>query len=305
LTPRAAVAYFVPIAEESHSDEYSPERLREWLRVPADELAERAHVPLTICASKEELYRHFAQEMFDEIAESARAGEELAVIVPLGPKAHYSLLAQMINAERLSLEHVTYFGMDQWLDWQGRPLPWESPFNLEAYFHRHYLDLVDEDLRPHPGHVLFPSVLELDRASDEIRKRTIATTYGGFGFQGHLAFNEPPSTRWSPVTLDQLRNGDTRVTPVAVDTIIAHAQRALGGNVAGIPPMAATLGMRDLLSARRIRLYTDGGAWKQTVLRILLFAAPTVEYPVTLVRDHPDVMVIVDAESAASPPTEW
>ena len=107
------------------------------------------------------------------------------------------------------------------------------------------------------------------------------------------------------VTLDQLRNSRTRVVPLAVDTIIAHAQRSLGGNTAAVPPMSVTLGMRDLLAARRIRLYTDGGAWKQTILRILLFAEPTVEYPVTLVHDHQDVAVIVDAASAAPPSTVW
>jgi glucosamine-6-phosphate deaminase len=63
--------------------------------------------------------------------------------------------------------------------------------------------------------------------------------------------------------------------------------------------------MRELLGARRVRLYTDGGAWKQTILRILLFAEPTVEYPVTLVQDHPDVHVICDAASAAPPPIAW
>ena len=89
---------------------------------------------------------------------------------------------------------------------------------------------------------------------------------------------------------------------MAVDTIIAHAQRSFGGNVAAVPPMAATLGMRELLGAKRIRLYTDGGSWKQTILRILLFAEPTVDYPVTLVRDHPDVEIVVDAASAESPP---
>jgi glucosamine-6-phosphate deaminase len=165
--------------------------------------------------------------------------------------------------------------------------------------------LIDESLRPPPENVVFPSVLALDAASEAIRAREVATTYGGFGFQGHLAFNEPPATRWSPVTIEALRAGDTRIAPLAVDTIIAHAQRALGGNVAGIPPMAVTLGMRDLLSARRIRLYTDGGAWKQTILRILLVAEPTVDYPVTLATDHPDVRVVVDAESAKPPPTEW
>ena len=62
-----------------------------------------------------------------------------------------------------------------------------------------------------------------------------------------------------------------------------------------------TIGMRELLGARRIRLYTETGSWKQTILRILLFSEPTVDYPVTLVHGHPDVEVIVDAASAACP----
>ena len=263
-------------------------------------------MPLTIVPEREDVYRHFAQDMFDETAEAARAGEGLAVVVPLGPKGHYPLLARMLNEAGLSLERVTFFGMDQWLDWQGRPLPWGHPFNLESYFHEHFLELVEPALRPPPENVIFPSVLELDRSSEEIvRRGGLRTTYGGFGFQGHFAFNEPPATRWSPVTLEQLRKGRTRITPLAVDTIIAHAQRSLGGNVYGIPPMAVTLGMRDLLSAERIRLYTDGGAWKQTILRILLFSEPTVDYPVTLVHEHPDVHVVCDAASAACPPGVW
>ena len=59
--------------------------------------------------------------------------------------------------------------------------------------------------------------------------------------------------------------------------------------------------MRQLLGAKRIRLYTETGSWKQTILQILLFSEPTVDYPVTLVHGHPDVEVIVDAASAQCP----
>jgi quercetin dioxygenase-like cupin family protein len=41
--------------------------------------------------------------------------------------------------------------------------------------------------------------------------------------------------------------------------------------------------MSELHAARRIRLYSDGGL-KQTILRILLFAEPTVSYPVPSCR---------------------
>jgi glucosamine-6-phosphate deaminase len=283
-----------------------PERVAEWLAIPAEELAERSSIPLTIVPTREELYRHCAESLFVEASEARAEGEELSVIVPLGPKAQYPLLAAMVNEARLSLEHVTFFGMDNWLDWQARPLPLTHPFNLEGYFRRHFVELVDPELRPLDENVIFPSPLELEHPAAEMERRGgVATTYGGFGFQGHLAFNEPPATRWTPITLAELRDSTTRIVPLAVDTIIAHAQRSLGGNVFGVPPMAVTLGMRELLSARRIRLYTDGGPWKQTILRILLFSEPSVDYPVTLVHGHPDVDVIVDAASAAPPPDVW
>jgi glucosamine-6-phosphate deaminase len=283
-----------------------PDRVWEWLSIPAEELPDRSPIPLTVVPTRDELYAHFAQAMFDEMKEAVDGGRRLSIVVPLGPKAHYPLLAAMVNEARLSLDHVTFFGMDNWLDWQGRPLPLEHPFNLEGYFHRHFVELVEPELRPAPDEVMFPSPFDLDRPAAEIERRGgIASTYGGFGFQGHFGFNEPPATRWTPVTLAEFRASTTRIVPCAVDTIIAHAQRSLGGNTFGVPPMAVTLGMRELLSAERVRLYTDGGKWKQTILRILLFSEPTVDYPVTLVHDHADVHVVVDADSASPPAGVW
>ncbi len=54
----------------------------------------------------------------------------------------------------------------------------------------------------------------------------------------------------------------------------------------------------------KLRLYLDTGEWKQTILRILLFSEPDVDYPATLVRDHPDVRVVADRASATSPPPD-
>jgi glucosamine-6-phosphate deaminase len=276
--------------------------LNEWLTIPPEELEARSPVALKILPSKEDVHRAFAEMMFSEIAEARARGEELSLVVPVGPTGGYPLLAARVRESRLPLDHVTFFGMDNWLDWQGRPLPLDDPFSLEGEFHRLFLDRVDPDLRPRSDNVIFPTPIDLDMPSREIANRGgVATTYGGFGFQGHLAFNEPPSSRWTRVTLEQLRQSSTRILSATVDSIIANAQRSAGGNVFAVPPMAITLGMRDLLGARRIRLFTETGAWKQTILRILLFAQPTVDFPVTLVRDHPDVEVIVDVESAQCP----
>jgi glucosamine-6-phosphate deaminase len=68
--------------------------------------------------------------------------------------------------------------------------------------------------------------------------------------------------------------------------------------------MVITVGMGELLSARRIRLYSETGAWKQTVIRILLFGNVSPEIPATYVQEHPDAIVTVDAATAACPPIE-
>jgi glucosamine-6-phosphate deaminase len=280
-----------------------PRRLGEWLAIPPEELAARSPVPFEILESREALHERFADDIYTELEGARRAGVEVSLIVPLGPTGQFPILARRINDTRLALDHVTFFGMDEWLDWQGRPLPLEHAFSLEGAFHREFIALIEPGLRPRPENVIFPSPLALDRSAEEMARRgQVAATFGGVGFQGHIAFNEPPASRWTSVTIEQLRDSRTRVVPLAVDTIIAHAQRRVGGNTFAVPPLAVTLGMRELLSARRLRLYLDTGSWKQTILRILLFSEPDVDYPATLVRDHLDLLVVADAQTAACPP---
>jgi glucosamine-6-phosphate deaminase len=280
----------------------TPDRLREWLAVPPDELAARARVPFTLTETREEVHRLFADELYDDLTSAHRDGHDLSLIVPVGPTGQYPLLAARINDERFSLERVTFFGMDEFLDWQGRPVPLDHPFSLEGSFRRDFLDRIDVTLRPRDENVIFPSPLALDRSADEMERRGgVLATYGGVGFQGHVAFNEPPSSRWTVVSVDQLLASRTRVLPLTVDTLIAHAQRRAGGNTFAVPPMAATLGFRELLSARKVRLYLDTGSWKQTILRILLFAEPDADYPATLVTTHPDVHVYADRGTATVP----
>jgi glucosamine-6-phosphate deaminase len=270
--------------------------------VPVDELEARARVPFELVESPQDVHRVFADDLWEEISSARDDGREISLIVPLGPTGQYPLLAERINDEGLSLDHVTFFGMDEWLDWEARPYDLDHPYSLEGRFHTLFLDLVQPELRPPPENVVFPSPLALDRSAEDLERRNnLVGTYGGVGFQGHIAFNEPPSSRWVSVSLDELRNSRTRVLAIAVDTLIAHAQRSAGGNVFAVPPMAITLGMRELLGAPRVRLYIDTGSWKRTILRILLFGDPDVDYPVTLVREHPDVRVVADRESAIPP----
>ena len=63
-----------------------------------------------------------------------------------------------------------------------------------------------------------------------------------------------------------------------------------------------TIGFKSMLSARRCVAMICTGEWKQTVLRVLMFSEPTLEYPVTLFPKHiPEVIVLADRFTATHP----
>jgi glucosamine-6-phosphate deaminase len=273
------------------------------MRVPADRLNDHGRVPVRVFNEPAEMMETLARKIADLIRSRNAQDKPTRFIFPVGPKRHYPLLAEICNRERISWSNCSCFNMDEWLDWQCRSLPLAHPFSLEGYMRRNLFDLLDADLRPPDAQLHFPSPENLTTISGRIAEAGgIDLMVGGFGFTGHIAFNEPPTSRWHTISDDEYRNCGTRILPINDETIIAHAQRSLGGNTRSIPPMAITLGMRDLLAAREILLVSDGGAWKQAILRVLLMHEPTAEYPCTFVQGHPGAEVWVDRATAEPPP---
>ena len=77
----------------------------------------------------------------------------------------------------------------------------------------------------------------------------------------------------------------------------------MGGNLEGFPKSAYTIGMRQILTARHIRLYCRNGSpydWANTVLRLALFGRPDDDYPVTHIRDR-DYVIITDKDTLNPP----
>lgn len=284
-----------------------PRALYEWCRIPVEELEShpQARVRLRIYPTPEALYQAVADMMFEEARSARQEGRSLRWILPCGPTEQYRIFVEKVNRERLPLNHVYIIHMDDLLDWQGRPLPLNHPFSFKGYMLREFYNRIEPELTIPDSQRYFPDPLDLDGISHAIdRLGGVDTAYGGIGYHGHIALNEPLYSPWYTVTIDDYRRSKTRILHLTDDTIIALSQRMAGGCTHLVPPMAITIGMADLLKARRIRLFSATGAWKQTVIRILLFAPPTVEYPVTLIQDHPDVLVMVDRATASHPLAE-
>jgi glucosamine-6-phosphate deaminase len=55
---------------------------------------------------------------------------------------------------------------------------------------------LDEDLRIPESQCFFPHPFRIDEISDKIQQLGgIDVCYGGIGYHGHVAFNEPPISR--------------------------------------------------------------------------------------------------------------
>jgi glucosamine-6-phosphate deaminase len=278
------------------------EQLETILSIPDDELARAGKVQLEIVRDLNRLYLHFARNIANEIKAHNEAGEPTRLILPVGPIGQYPLLVQICNQEAISWQNVHTFNMDDYLDWQGRSLSLDHPLSFEGYMRREVFAQLDPALRIPDKQIHFPDPRNLDRVSQQIADLGgIDTCYGGIGYHGHVAFNEPPISRWYKLTPDQFRHSLTRIVPLAPETVVMNSIRATGGNPAALPPMAVTLGMRDILAARRIRLYCQGGTWQRTILRIALLGEEDVDYPATLLQSHPDYAIITDQNTAQAP----
>jgi glucosamine-6-phosphate deaminase len=105
----------------------------------------------------------------------------------------------------------------------------------------------------------------------------------GIGANGHVGFNEPPC---GPEVV-------CRCVALTASTRDANAF-AFGGDPAQVPDRAISLGLSEILNARRILLVATGGA-KAEVLRRAFGESPTADLPASWLQGHPDVTVVADA----------
>ena len=288
------------------SDHVDPRRLLEWCRIPAEELAGHPalRVPLRIVEDAHAMARLMAQELVELVAEHNALGRPTRVIVPCGPSGWYAPWTELVNARGVSLARLSVFHMDECLDWQGRPLPARHPYNFRSFMERRFYGGIQPELNvPEAQRFwLLPDTIERVRAA--IATDAIDLTLGGWGQDGHVAYNQARRHPFARVGLEELAASTIRVQENNLDTILALAQRSFGAAYQFVPPMSVTLGLKECLSAARVRVFSDTGSWKQTALRVALFSEPVAEYPMTLLQRHRDALVTATRETARHPISE-
>lgn len=165
-----------------------------------------------------------------------------------------------------------------------------DPGSFRAAMHRHLL----QPLQLAPSRVRLPDGLAADPHAEAERYGAALRAAGGIGLQllglglnGHVGFNEPPC------------GADSRCRCLALSAATRRQNAAaFGGDSAAVPAQAITLGLADILAARRSLLVVTGAA-KAPVLRALLREPPSPDLPASWLQGHPRVEVIADRAALA------
>jgi glucosamine-6-phosphate deaminase len=276
-----------------------PMLLPEYLKVSREELGRGQPVKLRVLTDMASLANDFAQAILQEILEARKTGRNATMIVPVGPVDQFPILARLINEQGVSGREVVLINMDEYLDEKGEWLPVDHPLSFRGYMNRAFYDLLDPTLAPKLEHRVFPDPLNHGAIQKLIDARGgVDACFGGIGINGHIAFNEPPEAG-EQISNEQFAGLPTRVLTLARETRTINSV-TVGGEISIIPRRAVTLGMKEILAARRLRFYCNR-PWQSAVVRRVLHGPITPECPASFLRTHPDAMLTVTDYVAAPP----
>ncbi len=278
-------------------------QLYDWCRIPFDELESHParKVPFRLVKDSAAMGELMARELVQALRAAEAQGEFFRAIIPCGPSCWYRPFTSLVNRERVSLKRFVVFHMDECLDWQGRELPRAHPYSFRGFMEREFYGPVDPELSVPEENRHWPRADNVERIAAAVAAAPINLTYGGWGQDGHIAYNQARRQPYSRLSLEELASSTVRVQENTWDTVLALAQRTFGTAWQFVPPLSVTLGLKECLSARKVRLFSDTGAWKQTALRVALFSEPDPEYPLTLLSRHPDALLTATVETATHP----
>ena len=106
------------------------------------------------------------------------------------------------------------------------------------------------------------------------------------GQNGHIAFNEPGTPF----------DSSYRLAPISPSTV--KAKSGLFGGEDQVPRVGISMGIRDIMMARTILLVACG-SHKSTVIRQVVYGPLSEDVPATVLRLHPNVVVVIDKAAAA------
>jgi glucosamine-6-phosphate deaminase len=230
---------------------------------------------------------HFvAAEIAKLIREKQAANENCVLGMATGstPIHLYAELVRMHREEGLSFQNVITFNLDEYY-----PIEKSAFQSYWSFMHRHLFNHINID----PENIHLPNgnwpkeeikkyCAEYENKLDEIGGVDLQLL--GIGLNGHIGFNEPGSSIYSKTRLVNLDN-TTRIA----NTYEFH-------NISKVPRLAITVGISNILKAKRIILM--GWGQKAAIIARSIEGHVTEHIPASILQQHNDCTFVIDEPAA-------
>lgn len=223
-----------------------------------------------------------ARYVYDRIVE--REHTVLGLATGDTPLGLYRELLRLHEKRPIRSEQLTTFNLDEYVG----EAP-DSPHSYRYYMNQHlFLPLGIPLAQTHvPDGCAAHIAAECERYEARMEAcGGVDLQILGVGQNGHIGFNEP-GTSFASGTHEVVLSSSTR-----------RANAKHFGSEARVPCRAITMGIASILRAKEILLLASGRQ-KADAMRHLFEGTVTNEWPVTVLRRHPAVYVLMDQEAAS------
>ena len=232
---------------------------------------------IIICENYEELSKRGAEFFVSQVM--LKPDSILGLATGSTPVGLYQNLIKWNKAGRIDFSEVTSFNLDEYY-----PIAPDNNQSYRYFMNENLFDHINID----KSRTYVPNGLAADPDAECEKFEELIDEKGGIDLQllgigrnGHIGFNEP----------DGELNAKTHITELTESTIEANSR--FFDDISNVPKKALTMGMGTVLKSKKILMLISGKE-KHEVLSQLLSDDVTTSNPATLLKVHPDVVVICD-----------
>lgn len=232
---------------------------------------------LILCDDYEEMSRQCTKLIASQIF--LKPNCVLGLATGSTPVGVYSMLSEMNQKGELDFSEVKTFNLDEYY-----PIAPENPQSYHTFMNENLFSKVN--LKKENTHILDGLSKDPEKECENFEKMIedaegIDLQLLGVGRNGHIGFNEP----------DENLNTNTHLTDLTKSTIEANSRFFESEDE--VPKQALTMGISTILKSRKIIIMANGTAKHNAVMSLLTNQINT-ETPATMLKVHPDVVLICD-----------
>ncbi len=232
-----------------------------------------------------ENYEEMSEKGADLIAEVVKSNPCATLGLATGstPIGVYQRLVRRNQSGEISFEKIRTVNLDEYEGLDG-----ENPQSYRYFMNTQLFDHVNVDKRNTnvPSGVAEDMDKECERYTALLKEAPQDIQLLGLGSDGHIGFNEPGSPF----------EGHTHVVELEESTIRDNAR--LFDKIEDVPTKAITMGIADVMQAKKILLLANGKN-KAEAVKAMIRGEVTESCPASILQRHKDVTVIIDKEAAA------